>query len=521
MTDRIKRDKRHQLSIIGEVSVLCSHCRGLNGGKCSHCEEWNGEYVGRFYYNFVSEVKSAATVYSYTNELKRFAVYLGLHHIDQLETFYKLGNNDKEADINNLTNIIRTYNKKDLCGRKGIAAESQDMALSAIFAIYDANRVKLEKDFIRRSITEKIADDDENTLPYSGIEVEKIFGSTGNNLCYRAVTPFLTSTGMRVGGIYETYSPKYTIIAGCEYSDNFLKIKDFEPAINEIEQNVELLEYFNNKCSDYGVQYEEMFKVSVYRHSGKKKRYDTYCSHEATLWLKKYWQSRIDAGEPTGPDGKLLPDAPAFRNRFGSEESRAKGKKRRDYQNKIRIENINNPRPLRSDTIDHYIARQREKVGVRPDTVSLHSFRKFYETEMAEPRKDGFMEQNYRRLLMGQKPIGIGKHYNIPGPEKLLPEYLRYVYRVTIDQTQVLRVKVKDLETTQAEEIKRTKNTADAALAGVVEIVRGLQKDREDRERSKMIPIEQEKPQLEYKTLSKKDKIHLLKTQLEELEKEE
>ncbi|MDQ6866436.1 MAG: hypothetical protein M3044_21735, partial [Thermoproteota archaeon] len=100
---------------------------------------------------------------------------------------------------------------------------------------------------------------------------------------------------------------------------------------------------------------------------------------------------------------------------------------------------INKPRPLTEQASEDYIRHRREQVGVNPGTTVHHSFRRFYETEMQEPRTDGFMNVNYMRLLMGQKPEGLGKHYNKPPAEKLLPHYMKYMYRVTIDQLPVVQ----------------------------------------------------------------------------------
>ncbi|MDQ6866437.1 MAG: hypothetical protein M3044_21740, partial [Thermoproteota archaeon] len=320
----------------GLISVSCTHCQG-NGKsgdkKCAYCEEFNGEYVGTFYYNFVSEVKSASTIDKYTHDLQMFADYNGLNNINELDTFYQTSN-DKELDKTYLANKIKTYIKKDIYEYREAGVSAQRNALNAIFALYDANQVKLDKEFIRRAVTEKVDDDDEeDVVPYTLTEVKKIFDAAGNDLHYKALIAFLVSSGTRIGGAYEKYAPTYTKIGRYKYSDNFLRIRDFEPAINEIKQDTEhpeRLETFYKNCSENGVNYGDMFRVTIYRHSAKKYRYDTYCSAEATSLIKQHWQKRIEAGEPIDKDGQLLPTAPAFRNPYGVQKSRSKYKQMRE-----------------------------------------------------------------------------------------------------------------------------------------------------------------------------------------------
>jgi integrase len=515
---------------IDEV-ILCSYCNGT--GKvfdhkvCQYCELWDGRYVSKFYYNWVSEVKSPSTVHGYNLDQVRFVKYLSLNNISELETFYQKDGNDKESNIDNLTNIIKTYIKKDIAGRRGTGPDSQEKALATIFALYDANRVKgLDKQFIRKSVKEKIDvnddSDDDDRVPYTLREVQDLYASCGDSRCYTTLFSLLASTGMRVGGVYEPFAPTYTEINGHKYSDNFLKIKDFDPAIKEIERE-KLVEAFNNKLTDLGCpELTDVYRITVYRHSGKHARYDTYCDEDTTARLKRYWQSRIDAGEPTGDDGKLLPDAPAFRKEFGTQKSRAKNKFKRDRTERRRIENIKVPIPLTIGAMEPYINRRRKQVNVNPETVDFHSFRKFYETELREPRSDGNMDRDYCEILMGQKPSGMGKHYNMPGPEKLLAVYWKYHQRVMIDQTKVVNAENAELKKTIKGELAETKNIANAALAGLGELVRGFQTERLQQEKERdYLPINQIKQPLEHKDLDKEEEKRRLKARLAELEKEE
>ena len=78
-----------------------------------------------------------------------------------------------------------------------------------------------------------------------------------------------------------------------------------------------------------------------------------------------------------------------------------------------------------------------------------HGYRKFAITSMVSAG----VKDTHRRYLTGHAQVGQDASYVLPTEDDLLAEYVKAIPLLTIDQTQKLKTRVKEIETERSQEM--------------------------------------------------------------------
>ncbi len=270
--------------------------------------------------------------------------------------------------------------------------------ISAISLFYEMNRRRLAWKFVRKHIPKTKRKKDR---AYSYAEIEKALDIA--DLRSKAIILLVASTGLRDGALPD------------------LKIRNLAPV------------------DKYG-----LYKITVYE--GYDEEYTTYCTPEARAGLEEYFAYRKRSGEPCDKEGRLLPDAPVFREVFDRKDSLQMAR----------------PRQIDPDTFSDAIEEVMIKAGVRTritlvagqhagsvrhDVKVMHGLRKFYDTQCTLAG----MNLLWIEILEGHD-IKLKGSYLRPSEEDLLEGtdkllgYVRTIDRLTINEEHRLQKQVSQLK---------------------------------------------------------------------------
>lgn len=279
--------------------------------------------------------------------------------------------------------------------KKHLKASSINLAKAAIVHFFKRNRVRLNKDWISGYVP---ADEGyQEDRPYTGEEIQQLLDSCPEDRI-RAAILLMTSTGMRVGALTHRVKEDMSSVLEC----------------GDLTWN-----------SEYG-----LYKIKVYNRS-KGGRYPTYCTPECANMLNKYLDYRRGCGEI------ITGTSPLIREQFDPTDRLA----------------VSNPRKILETTLTKILRALVVKAGIKSSLfhqVKLtHGYRKFAITSMVSAG----VKDTHRRYLTGHAQVGQDASYVLPTEDDLLAEYVKAIPLLTIDQTQKLKTRVKEIETERSQEM--------------------------------------------------------------------
>jgi integrase len=173
-----------------------------------------------------------------------------------------------------------------------------------------------------------------------------------------------------------------------------------------------------------------LYRIEVYARTRDK--YYTFCTPESYNVIKDYYlKDRERCGEV------LKDKSPLIREQFNADNPFT----------------INSPRFVSNRDIEYMVERALKRAGVRkPREVHMsHGYRKYFVSQCESSQ----MKSVHVSILSGHD-IGVKKRYYKDKDSVLLEDFVtNAVDALTIDPTQRLQSKVKELETVQAQEIAR------------------------------------------------------------------
>jgi integrase len=275
--------------------------------------------------------------------------------------------------------------------------------LSGIFHFFEINDYDLRTKKIKRFLPEDESDYYAKDRPYSVKEIEQIL--TKCDVRARVAVLLMTSTGMRIGGLRK------------------LQIGDLK------------------KIDEFG-----LYMIWVYNRS-RKDRYYTFTMPECAKAIDEYLEYR----KGTGGEDITKVKSPLIRDKFRME----------DY--------FKAPNLISIRTLSHIFEDALKRAGVNQPTVealstksrwqkkrdvmSSHGFHKFFITQCDKAH----ISFTVREYLSGHQLPYVDASYIRTTEEDRLAEYVKAIDLLTIDPTQRLQTRVKELETGQAQEIARIK----------------------------------------------------------------
>ena len=179
-----------------------------------------------------------------------------------------------------------------------------------------------------------------------------------------------------------------------------------------------------------------LYKFTVYDENAKEE-YVTFCTPECASMIDEYIEQRRQAGEKITDESYLL---------------------RNDFNN-LSPEKVRKPKAVTDESIARVLSEFLIRIGFRQvnhktenykyqrhDISLINGFRKYFESTLAKC-KVNFTQM---KLLTGHS-IGVDDHYIRLEAQDLLPEYLKAVNELTINEENRLKVKVTELEQKQSE----------------------------------------------------------------------
>jgi site-specific recombinase XerD len=344
---------------------------------------------GEAFKNFVKSIVSTQTRRAYVRWLGYFMNFITIKTYDEL---LSLDTKTIESHIRDF--IIYQRDEKKL------ADSTINGYVAAIIHFYDCQlhsdiniRWKKLKVFQRRNT--KIVDD----VPYTREQIAKMLEVS--QLREKVIILLMASVGVRRGAIPD------------------LLVGDLIP-----------IDKYQN------------YKILVYNRTNEK--YVGYCTPECRRYIDQYlaWRTRV---------GERLTDAsPLLRLKFDPED----------------LIQVRNPKTISYSLIDYLIRDVLQRTGIREKQIlqsgtkpkktklmECHALRKYYETTV----KTAGMDTLYLKRLMGQK-TGLEDAYFKPTEENLLEGndrmmgYVSIINELTIDDSQRLRVQLKQTEIKHCEE---------------------------------------------------------------------
>ena len=275
--------------------------------------------------------------------------------------------------------------------------------LSGIFHFFVINDYDLRTKKIKRFLPEDESDYYAKDRPYSVKEIEQILSKC--DVRARACVLIMTSTGMRIGGLKD------------------LQIGDLK------------------KIDEFG-----LYMIWVYNRS-RKDCYYTFTTPECAKAIDEYLEYR----KRTGGEDISKDKFPLIRDKFRME----------DY--------FKAPKFISIRTLSHVFEDALRRAGVNQPTAAAlatksrwqkkrdvmfsHGFRKFFITQCDKAH----ISFTVREYLSGHQLPYVDANYIRTTEEERLQEYVKAIPLLTIDPTQRLQKKVKELEGQQAQEIANLK----------------------------------------------------------------
>jgi site-specific recombinase XerD len=348
---------------------------------------------GEAFKNFVNSIVSKESKKAYIRWMRYFMDFISVKTYDEL---LSLDTKSIESHIRDFIIYLRDEKK--------LADGTINGYVSAVIHFYDCQlhsdiniRWKKLKVFQRKNT--KTVDD----VPYTREQIAKMLEIS--QLREKVIILLMSSVGVRRGAIPD------------------LRVGDLVP-----------IDKYQN------------YKVLVYNRTNDK--YVGYCTPECRKYIDQYLQWRTRVGE------RITDASPLIRLEFDPED----------------LIQVRNPKPISYSLIDYLIRDLLHKTGIREKQITLegqqvkksnrttlmacHAFRKYFETTV----KTAGMDTLYLKRLMGQK-TGLEDSYFKPTEENLLEGnnrmlgYVSIIDDLTIDDSQRLQIKVKDL---QAREVQHT-----------------------------------------------------------------
>lgn len=164
---------------------------------------------------------------------------------------------------------------------------------------------------------------------------------------------------------------------------------------------------------------ENLYKITIY--SGDNEEYFTFCTPECAREIDVYIKYRKSRGETISKDSYLIV-------RKFSQRTEVKGK------------------PFKGvslwQTLEKCIPRERNhSPHKRKEIQCFHGFRKFFTKQLVDSK----LNPEIREMLLGHK-IGLASAYYKPNKQEMLREYLKAVDNLTINEENILKRKVENLE---------------------------------------------------------------------------
>jgi hypothetical protein len=479
---------------------VCKICNGEGGKKAcnSNCMLWKDRRsmtdlrIGRFLYKLIMDDKSVNTTRHHIETPVFFMLYLQEHgfpdinNIQDLETFYKTG--DKDKDKKNLEDFIMDYIRylrddkvKPRSGSVGVKRKTQDNAVGDLCRLYEVNDVYLDRKKIRRVLGEDT--DVDKPYAYSRNQIKK-FMLLLKRLTYKAMVAYLASTGARSSSIWDTDVKK-------DGTHGFLKIKDLRLAIDGLdevpwEDGPETVMDILKRAYPNIIQ-NPVYEITVYR--GYKQEYQTFCSSEAYDLMNEMLKERKDAGEDVESSiditnhklwkerverlkkedlqswMKRNRESPVFRTRFGPTQ------KNRGQQEIERRQNILNFKALDDGSYTKHLREVRDTDDSLKSTTDghridlIHGFRHFHKITIDDT--DG-IKPNYSTWLEGRKLDKVEEGYLRGGrlSHKALIEYFKAVDRLTADRTNIVTLENVQLKGTIHHMLAR-EDVVDSAISNL------------------------------------------------------
>jgi site-specific recombinase XerD len=346
---------------------------------------------GEAFKNFVNSIVSKESKKAYIRWLRYFMNFVNIKTYDELLQF----------DTKSIESHIRDFIIY-LRDEKKLADGTINGYVSAIIHFYDCQlhsdiniRWKKLKVFQRKNT--KTVDD----VPYTREQIAKMLEIS--QLREKVIILLMSSVGVRRGAIPD------------------LRVGDLVP-----------IDKYQN------------YKVLVYNRTNDK--YVGYCTPECRKYIDQYIQWRTRVGE------RITDASPLVRLEFDPED----------------LIQVRNPKFISYSLIDYLMRDLLHKTGIREKQITLegqqvkksnrttlmacHALRKFYETTV----KTAGMDTLYLKRLMGQK-TGLEDSYFKPSEENLLEGnnrmlgYVSIIDDLTIDDSQRLQIKVKDLQSREVQ----------------------------------------------------------------------
>ena len=341
--------------------------------------------------------RSKHTSASYQSAFKHFKKYM------QIE--------DERILANLKTSVIEQKiigYMENLAGQ-GRARMTLEVHKSALFYFFEMNGIVLNKRKISRFIPsqaqENDNDNDGNDLDrtYTVEEIHRIINEGCSDLRSKLMVMLMASAGMRVGALYD------------------LRVGEL----------VKLDKY-------------PLYMISVYARDRSARHY-TFATPECTELIDVYLDYRRRLGE------NITEKSPLIREMF-------------DNHNPFIINAPRHLSPRMSQIVLEQVLKRsgvnqglglRPRVRARRAIMRSHGFRKFFITQMIKAKVD----YNTREFLVGHKVArGLDYNYDRTSVEDRLEEWRKAIPLLTIDPSQRLQTKVKELETGMAQEIARLKS---------------------------------------------------------------
>jgi integrase len=338
----------------------------------------------------------------YSNSTKETYVY----SLIQFIKFHNIENCDLllQFEKNKVVELIRNY-LLYLRNERKLSYSRINIFFSAVRLFYIQNDYEAELPWsklarFKGKYTAKVIED----RTYTVEEIQRLLDYA--DLRMKVSILVMLSSGIRVGGLAS------------------LRLKD----LIEIEQyNLYLIKVYSDSPND---------------------SYFTYCTPEATKYIKMYLVYRQNQGE------QLNPNSPLIRQKFDCvKDTRVTSE---DIQERMRCLLINSgilPKKKKDYSKDRKIWNYIEKSDSkkhRNEVMRCHGLRKFFNTVCIESD----MNIVSKELLMGHKKnLGLEKSYYRPTSDKLLKEYLKVLDNLTINDENRLKQKVKQ----QQEELQENK----------------------------------------------------------------
>jgi site-specific recombinase XerD len=343
---------------------------------------------GEAFKNFVNSIVSKETRKAYIKWLGYFMNFINIKTFDELLSL----------DTKNIESHIRDFIIY-LRDEKKLSDGTINGYVSSVIHFYDCQlhsdiniRWKKLKVFQRRRT--KTVDD----IPYTREQIAKMLDISP--LREKVIILLMASAGVRRGAIPD------------------LRVGDLLP-----------IDKYQN------------YKILVYNRTNDK--YIGYCTPECRKYIDQYLEWRTRVGE------RITDAAPLVRKEFNPED----------------LIKVRNPKPISNSLIEYLIRTLLHNTGIREKQIPLegpiklkrtklmecHAFRKFYETTV----KTAGMDTLYLKRLMGQK-TGLEDSYFKPTEEDLLEGndrmlgFISVMNDLTIDDSQRLQIKVKDLQAREA-----------------------------------------------------------------------